>query len=360
MAAKVVRVGIIGQGRSGRDIHAVYLATVPDRFRILAVADNLKDRCLRAQRDFGCESTQDYRDLLKRRDLDLVVNASFSHLHVPITREALKAGHNVLCEKPLARRAAEVDELIALSGKVGKLLAVFQQSRFAPYFRKVREIIDSGVLGRIVMIKIASNSFSRRWDWQTLREMNGGNLLNTGPHPLDQALMLFDPDLSMPEVWCRMDRAVTFGNAEDHVKLLLTSKDMPTIDLEISSCCAYPLYTYQVYGTRGGLTGNSSHIQWKCFDPARAPRRKLTRIPLPGPSYCSEKLPWVERTWDQPAEIAGLFRYLSQKFYDNLHRALTRGTPLDVTPEQVRRQIAVIEECHRQNAPQRHRGHRET
>lgn len=346
---KTVRVAVIGQGRSGRDIHARYLWQVPGRFKIVAVADFLKDRCLRAEREFGCESTQDYRQLLRRRDVDLVVNAGFSHLHVPITQEALKAGFHVLCEKPLARRAGEVDELIALAKKCGKLLAVFQQSRFAPYFQKVREVMDSGILGRVVMVKIAANGFARRWDWQTLQEFGGGNLLNTGPHPLDQALMLFDPDLSMPEVWCRMDRAVTFGDTEDHVKLLLTGKGRPTIDLEISSCCAYPLYSYQVYGTRGGLTGRSDHLEWKFFNPARAPRQRLLRDPLPGPSYCSEKLPWREKSWDQPKTVKGLFDYLSGKFYDNLYPALTRGAKLEVTLPQVRRQIAVIEECHRQN-----------
>jgi len=353
---KVIRVGIIGQGRSGRDIHAEYLKQVPRRFRIVAVADFLKDRCLRAEREYGCESVQDYRDLLKRRDLDLIVNASFSHMHVPITAEALKAGFNVVCEKPLARRVAEVDKLISLSRKRGKLLAVFQQSRFAPYLQKVRQVIDSGILGRVVMIKIAFNGFARRWDWQTLQEMNGGSLLNTGPHPLDQALCLFDPGLSMPEVWCRMDRANTFGDAEDHVKVLLTGKGQPTIDLEISSCCAYPLYAYQVYGTRGSLTGRTNHLEWRYFNPARAPRQRLLRDPLPGPSYCSEKLPWREGCWDQPKSITNLFHYLSGRFYDNLYRVLTRGAPLEVTLPQVRRQIAVIEECHRQNPLSRLKG----
>jgi len=346
---KVLRVGIIGQGRSGRDIHAAYQATDPKRFKIVAVADPLKDRCERAEREFGCQSTQDYRGLLRRGDLDLIVNASPSHLHVPITRQALRAGINVLCEKPLARRAAEVDALIALARKHRRMLAVFQQSRFVPLFQKTQQVIRSGVLGRIVMIKMTSNGFSRRWDWQTLQSMNGGNLLNTGPHPLDQALMLFDPDLSMPEVWCRMDRTNTCGDADDHVKLMLTGKGLPTIDLEVSSCCAYPLYAFGVYGTRGGLTGTGNRLQWRYFDPREAPRQRLIREPLPGPSYCNEKLPWIEEVWDAPSMPKGLFHYLSQKFYDNLYRAMTQGAPLEVTLPQVRRQIAVIEQCHRQN-----------
>ena len=125
-------------------------------------------------------------------------------MHVPITLDCLNHGYHVLCEKPLARRAAEVDTLIAAAQENDKILAIFQQSRYAPAFRKLREVIDSGVLGRIVQISIAYNGFARRWDWQTLQEYNGGNLLNTGPHPVDQALQLFGTDI-MPQVTCIMD-----------------------------------------------------------------------------------------------------------------------------------------------------------
>ena len=343
-----VRVGIIGQGRSGRNIHAEFLKNIPGKFQIVCVADVLEDRCDRARREYGCEATTDYRDLLKRSDLDLIVNATPSHLHVPVTEEVLQAGFNVLCEKPLARHAADVDKLIALSRRVGKLFAIYQQSRFAPYYQKVCEVIDSGVLGRIVMVKIAFNGFSRRYDWQTLQCFNGGNLLNTGPHPMDQALGLIGRDI-MPEVWCRMDRVNTYGDAEDFCKIMLSHKDRPIIDLEICSNAPYPVYTYQIYGQYGGLTGNMTQVTWKAYDPAAAPPMALVREPLPGPSYCKDSLTMVERTWRVPDSQKDLFNSMAAKFYGNLYRALSAGEPLVIPPEHVRQQVAVIEECHRQN-----------
>ena len=346
MAKKAIRVGIIGQGRSGYDIHARYLVR-DHRYQIVAVAELLADRRKQAEEEFGAAAYEDYRKLLARDDLDLVINSTPSHLHVPVTLAAFKAGHNVLCEKPLAKRAAQVDKLIAASKKARKLLAIYQQSRFAPYFEKVRSLIDSGILGRIVMIKIAFNGFGRRWDWQTLQEYDGGNLLNTGPHPLDQALQLFGP--AMPKVTCIMDRALTLGDAEDHVKLILSGKGHPTIDLEISSCCPYSKYTYQVYGTRGGLTGSTSELTWKHFNPKQAPRRTLTREPLPGRVYCSDKLRWYEKTWTVPKSKSDLFGSMAGKFYSHLYKTLTEGAPLVITPQQVRTQIAVIEEAHKQN-----------
>ena len=158
---EVIRVGIIGQGRSGYDIHAAHLRG-DRRYKIAAVVDPLKDRRGQAREEFGADVSATYKPLLARDDLDLVVNASPSHRHVPITLDLLKAGHNVLCEKPFARHVADVDKMVRAAKRAGKLLAVFQQSRFAPYFDQIRKVIDSGVLGRIVMIRIPWNGFSRR------------------------------------------------------------------------------------------------------------------------------------------------------------------------------------------------------
>ncbi len=343
---QVVRVGLIGYGRSGRNIHAEHLKT-DRRFKIVALVEVLDDRRLEAVEELGVEGYDDYRAMLQRDDLDLVINATPSHLHVPVTLDVLKRGFNCLCEKPLARKAADVDKLIAASKQSKKMLAIYQQSRFAPYFVQVRKVIESGVLGRVVMIKIAFNGFARRWDWQTLQDCAAGNLLNTGPHPMDQALELFGE--GMPKVTCVMDRCNTFGDAEDHVKVLLTGKEHPTIDLEVSSCCAYSPYVYQVYGTQGGLTGTMTEIKWRYFNPKRAPKQTLVRGPMAGRAYCGEKLDWTEKTWTVPKAQAKLFGWMAKQFYKHLYASLVDGAPLVVPPEDVRRQVAVIEQCHRQN-----------
>ena len=358
---KQIRLGIIGQGRSGRDIHGVYLATDP-RYTIVAVADALADRRARAVQEYGCEAHADAEALISRRDLDLVVNSSFSHQHVPLTLAALRAGHHVLCEKPLAGSVRDVDRMILAARRAGKVLAVFQQSRYAPYFIEIQRVIGSGLLGRIVQISIAFSGFSRRWDWQTLRALKGGNLLNTGPHPLDQALALFGE--GMPDVWCRMDRTRegTWGDAENHVKLILSGAGHPTIDIEISSCCAYPTSLYRVYGTRGGLTATADSVEWRWFKPGDAPRQRLIRKPIAKPdgtpAYCQETLPWQTARWPAEQTVAPANSgytprapgtLMTAAVYGMLYRTLTQGRPLEITPEQVRRQIAVIEACQRQN-----------
>ena len=112
---KKIRVGIIGQGRSGRNIHALALArpNLKERFELAAVADRIPERCSEScAENPGCRAYTDYRELLKDSSLELIVNATPSPDHVGISIEALESGHAVLSEKPLARHVADVDRVL--------------------------------------------------------------------------------------------------------------------------------------------------------------------------------------------------------------------------------------------------------
>lgn len=343
-----LKVAIIGQGRSGRNIHAETLFQMKDKFHIAAVVDSLQERRKYAVDHFHCKAYEKPEELYSHRDLDLIINATPSHLHVPVTIDFLRRGFHVLCEKPLARTKEEVEEMINVARKNNRLLSVFQQHRFSPSFVQICELIHSGMLGRIVQASISFNGFSRRWDWQTLKKYKGGNLLNTGPHVLDQALHLFGWD-KIPEVKCVMDKANSYGDAEDYVKILLTGQGKPIIDVEISSCCSYPEFNYHIQGTNGGVKGDLTKLKWKYFKSEEAPIHQLIETPLQNaegiPSYCKEELLWHEGEWMHP----GGNRIEKEAFYMNIYDALKGDSPLLVTPEHVYQQISIIEECFSQN-----------
>ena len=349
---KQLKLAILGQGRSGRDIHGLHLKTDTERFKIVAVVEPDDIRRKRAHEEYGCDVFSTYKDILGRDDIDLVVNSTPSHLHYPVTKELLENGFNVLCEKPFTPTVTMLDDLVETAQRNGRALMVFQQSRFAAYFEKVKEVIASGCLGRICQISIRFNGYARRWDWQCCLDLNGGSLANTGPHPLDQALNLMDNYDVMPDVWCRMDSCNSYGDAEDFVKLMLSASGKPLVDLEISSSDAYPEFTYCVQGTRGTLRGTMSRIDWKYFIADEAPSHELVRTPLSQgeeklPAYCSEQLKWYEESWD--GDAMSPFTFAVKKYYDMVYDHLTEGKPLEVTLKQVRQQIAVIMEAHRQN-----------
>lgn len=348
---KTLNVAIIGQGRSGRDIHGAYFNTDKERFKVVAVVESLEDRRKRAVEEFQCDAYESYTELFGRTDIDLVINASYSFQHAAITIDLLNHGFNVLTEKPCARTPEEVQDMIDAAEKNNRMFAIFQQSRFAPYFEQVQKVIDSGVLGRIIQVSINFNGYSRRWDWQCCQDFMGGSLYNTGPHPMDQAIMLLNYPEGDPTVFSKMDRVNTFGDAEDYVKVILTAPERPLIDVEISSSDAYPVFTYKIHGSRGGLKGNMTNIEWKYYNEENAPEQKLLKDPLKKedgtPAYCSENLEWTEDSWK--VEDAGTFTNATRKLYDTVYNNLVNGEPLIVTPQQVKQQIYVINECHRQN-----------
>ena len=341
MSQDRIRVGIAGLGRSGWDIHAELLSEVAEKYQIVAVTDPDAARCQEAVERFGCRAHAGYEELLGDDAVELVVVAVPTHLHAGYTIQALEAGKDVVCEKPVATSLADADRMIATADKTGQLLTIFQNRRYSPDFCQVREVLDSGVLGRIVLIHIAATGFGRRWDWQTLKRYGGGSLNNTGVHFLDQALLLFGP--SEPEVYCHMERTLTLGDAEDHVKLVLKAEHAPMIDLEISSARAYPLETWHIMGTQGGLVGSTRSLRWKYIDPTALPPRSVDVRPTPDRSYNREELEWQEETWDvsedsRPGQVG---------YYLDLHGTICHGAPLVVTPQSVRRVIWVLEECHR-------------
>lgn len=346
-----IRVGIGGLGRSGYGIHGEYLKDDPD-FQVVAAADELPERRQDAVERFGCRVYGSYEEMLAAGGFDLFVNATPSRMHVGASLAALAKGFHVLSEKPSATTVADFDRIVKTAKEHRVQFFPFQNSRYYPYFRRIREVIASGVLGRIISIRSNWSGYARRWDWQTLQRECAGNLLNTGPHPVDQAVVLFgDAD---PEVFCRMD-AFHFGfggDANNYCALTLYGKNRPTIEIQVSSFQVYPQgEQYNIQGTCGGLTGGASGLRWKYFDPAAAPKHTLWKPWSRERKFCAEELPWQEESWSfaESASNATGFTSLSRGVYRNCYDVLLHGAEREITLEQVRRQVRIMEEAHRQN-----------
>lgn len=334
-----VNVGISGLGRSGWDLHANALEKCSSMYRVVAVFDPLEERRKEAVNRFGCRAYTDFSSLLMDEEVELVVIATPSHLHAPQTIEALKSGKNVVCEKPMATSLAEADEMIRIARKTGRILTVFQNKRYTPDFLKVKEIVRSGKLGRIVLLKIHLHSFGRRWDWQTLKRFGGGELNNNASHLIDQAVQLVGDEVDL--LFCDLQRTLTLGDAEDHVKIILGGPGTAKVDIEVTRACAYPQNYWLVMGTQGGLVGSSSSIKWKYFYPDDLPPRMVETEPTPDRSYNFEEIPWKEEQWilDENAKRGEIL------FYEELYKTLREGAPLGVTPESVRKVMFIIEKC---------------
>ena len=347
---KRLKIALLGQGRSGRDIHGEYFLKdeAKELFEVVAVVDKMEARREKAKQEFGCDVYEDYTELFGREDIDLVTNATMSHTHYSITKDLLEHGFNVVSEKPMAKYALEAEQLIKAAKENKVMLAPFQNSRFAPYYTRIKEILASGKLGKIHHIKIAFSSYSRRWDWQCSNRMYAGALLNTGPHPMDQAIDLLDMD-TLPNVHSVKKIINSNGDGEDFVKVDLTAPGKPLIEVEVSCVDGYSDYFYKIGGDRGCLKANMGSLKWKYFDEIPLPDLNLepmTKEDGVTPSYCVDNLTWneFEETLEGDAMSVGV-----PKFYQNVYNHLVNGEELVVKTEQVLQQIRVMELVHAQN-----------
>lgn len=342
--SEAIKVGIAGLGRSGWGIHARAIDAVPDLFRIVAVADPNEERQQEARDRFGCRAYSNYDDLVADDEIELMVVATPSHTHASDSIKAMRAGKDVLVEKPMAVSLDEVDAMIAVARETGRTLSVNQNYRYAADFVQVKEILDSGILGELLLMRITVHQFRRRWDWQTLKEYGGGILNNHGTHMIDWALLLIDdPD---PEVFCdlRLTPLVT-GDADSHAKVVIKPKSGPVADIELTHACAFPQDKWLVMGTQGSLVSDRKEIRCRYYDPASVPPLVLDRKPTPDRSYNREELPMQEKVVTIDSNAGGGVVQL----YHDLYATLRNGAPLVITAESVRRQMAVLEKCRTQS-----------
>ena len=349
---KKLNVAVIGQGRSGKDIHGKYFRSEDNCYYNVryVVEEDAFRRSVAEEIYPGCKSLRDYRELFDRSDVDLVVNATYSEMHYGITKDLLLHGKNVLTEKPFARTRYECEDLIRTAKEQGVTLAVFQQTFLAPFYTFAYDTVKSGALGDVKQISIHYNNFSRRWDWQTLQKKCAGSAYNTGPHPIGMALGFLDFDKDARVVFSRLDTALTSGDADDYVKILITAPGKPLVDVEISSIDAFSDYKIKIQGSKGTLKAAPKAYRMVSIRDGENPERPVEETFLKNeegnPVYCSEKL--VKHTEEENFEGTA-FDIGTAKLYEQLYNKITEGKAMTVTPEMAASIISVIEEAHAAN-----------
>jgi D-xylose 1-dehydrogenase (NADP+, D-xylono-1,5-lactone-forming) len=170
--------------------------TSSKRTRLLAVAS----RSLASAESYAREwkiprAHGSYEAMLADPEIDVVYNSLPNHLHAEWSIKALRAGKNVLCEKPFALTLAEVDAMTQAAQKTGKVLAEAFMYRHHAQTLMVKELVDSGVLGKIQLIKGAFTfSLTHEGDIRSKKETGGGSIWDIGCYPISYARMIVGAD----------------------------------------------------------------------------------------------------------------------------------------------------------------------
>ena len=332
-----VRVGLCGIGRAGFGMVLRDFEKLP-QVRVVAGFDLLEERTRQLAEMCSSRVYGSYRQMLKDDELDLVIVATRSHEHVAMAIQAMKAGRDVLVEKPMALDLAGADKLILTARKLGRGLYVRQNRRFDVPFVQAMEIVRSGKIGKLFAVQLRQGGFQRRADWQTIKKFGGGQLLNWGPHLVDWALQLLGGKAA--NVWADLKLIAAAGDAEDHVKLLIRGETGIVADIEISGATAIAQPPWILMGTTGTLAIDAKNqCRLKYFDPKKLPKVKAsgaTPAGRAGSHFSSGgEIRWIEEQF--PAAPAKQMNY-----WVELYKAIRKGAQFPITLEQARENMRVI------------------
>jgi predicted dehydrogenase len=332
-----LRVGLCGIGRAGFGMVRRDLQRLP-QIRVVAGFDLLEDRTRQLAEICSSRVYTTYSQMLKDEEVELVIVATRSHEHVRMAIQALKAGKDVLVEKPMALNLAGADRLIKAAKDLGRKLFVRQNRRFDVPFLQAMEIVRSGKIGKLFSVQLRQGGYQRRSDWQTIRKYGGGQLLNWGPHLVDWAHQFIGGPAT--DVWSDLKRIAAAGDAEDHVKLLMRGENGVVVDIEISGAAAIPQSPWRLTGTTGTLVIDAKNqCRLRYFDATQLPEIKASDETPAGRSGShfsgAEEIRWIEEEF--PAAPA-----VPANFWVELYSSVRKGTPFPVTLNEARENMRVI------------------
>jgi predicted dehydrogenase len=255
MAERTFGFGIIGCGVIA-PFHARAVGELPNA-RLVAVADTVAEKAEQRGLEFGVAHHADVDALLERPDVDVVSICVPSGLHAEVGVRAAEAGKHVVVEKPIDVTLEAADWLIAACRDHGVALTVISQHRFGPDVRRLRELIDTGRLGRLVLgdalIKwYRSQDYYDSGDWRGTWALDGGGcLMNQGVHYTDLLQWMMGP---VERVFARTATAVHERIEVEDIALAVLHFTSGALGVLQASTAVYPGLAERLEVTGSGGT----------------------------------------------------------------------------------------------------------
>ena len=337
-----LKVAVSGLGRIGWEFHMPAI-TRHEGFELAAVADPMPERIEEAYRQYGVKGYANYKELLENEKIDLMVVASPTIFHAEQSLAAFAQGVDVFLEKPMAPSLEEADIIIEGMKKHNRKLMVYQPERATSESQALKNVIEKGLIGSIYMIKRTRTGYSRRDDWQSLKQFGGGMLNNYGAHQIDQLLNLAGSPAR--RVSCSLRRIASLGDADDVVKAVIEAENGILLDLDINMATAFEFPKWYILGSLGTIT-----FTWEGSDHGVFTARYLLEKELPkaavnsglaaeGRAYGgTEGLIWHEETFE-------VSKYEKINYYDKCYAYYALGEKPFVPVAETREVMRVINEC---------------
>jgi scyllo-inositol 2-dehydrogenase (NADP+) len=189
MSQKEFMIGIVGFGGMG-NWHRELIETI-EGVKVAGIYDISEERVQYAK-DNAVHTFASLEELLEVKEIDLVLIATPNDLHKPIAIQAMRAGKNVVSEKPVTLCSNDLQEMIDVSIETNRFFTVHQNRRWDEDFLTIKKIYEEKLLGEVFRIESrVHGSRGIPGDWRQEKEHGGGMVLDWGVHLLDQILLMF-------------------------------------------------------------------------------------------------------------------------------------------------------------------------
>ncbi len=265
----MVRVGIIGCGKITERASLPNLVNYKDKSKVVCLCDIVKSKAEDLSKKFelgNVDIVTDWKDLVKRKDIDAVFVNTPNYLHEGMTVGAAQNKKQILVEKPITISVEAADNMLKAAKKAGVFLMVEQTQRFDPVHQAAKKIIDSGVLGRIHNIRgRIGHAGPEYWSegkahwFYDKKKSGGGCMIDIGVHIAD--LVRWFKGKKVTEVFGRIQTLEKKLPVDDNATVLLRFEDGTKGEFECSwTTRPYEVLTY-VYGEKGKLATNIGSSQ---------------------------------------------------------------------------------------------------
>ncbi len=243
-------VAVIGYGGMG-GWHTRHLLE-SDVCRLLGVYD-IKEERRELARERGIFVYESNEAIFADPEVEIVTIAVPNELHAPLAIAALRAGKNVICEKPVTMSSAELAEVIAVANECGRIFSVHQNRRWDQDYIMMKQLYASGEIGDVFGIESRyQGSRGIPGDWRGKREHGGGMVLDWGVHLIDQMLGIVY-DRKVEKIYCRLDH-LTNDEVDDGFKLDLFFEGGCVGHIEVGTSHFISLPRFYMTGRLGAAT----------------------------------------------------------------------------------------------------------
>lgn len=244
--AEIMYAGIVGFGGEG-NAHRNLIARV-EGLELAGIYD-IKETRREFARENGIHVYNDYADMLSDEKIDIIVIATPNDSHKQLAIDAMRAGKNVVCEKPVMMNSVELAEVLKVQEETGKVFVVYQNRRWDRDYLAMKQLYESGTLGDVYRIENrVHGSLGIPGDWRQYPEFGGGMILDWGVHILDQMVLIIKEKIK--SVYCTVDH-VTNELVDDGFNLRLKFESGIEAVLEVGTSNFIGLPRWYMLGRNG-------------------------------------------------------------------------------------------------------------